>query len=196
MPTGYTESITRNPEFTFRQYLLGCARAFGAAVQQRDEPVSAPLRLPELSDYYLRKFESASAELADLDAKSDEDLLVEMKKVNQASLDDHQRTVAEMAHSKARYEAFLAQALTWTPPTEEHQNLKQFMLSQIKESMDFDLHTPREPYLYEFVQGFRAEMRGVAVQSLAFAEHQWAKDQATHASRCKWIQALHDSLAE
>ena len=41
MPTGYTAKIADGQ--TFEEFILSCARAFGALVEMRDEPADAPI---------------------------------------------------------------------------------------------------------------------------------------------------------
>ncbi len=38
MPSGYTENIYYGKKVAFKDFALGCARAFGACVMQRDDP--------------------------------------------------------------------------------------------------------------------------------------------------------------
>lgn len=40
MPTGYTDAIKDG--ISFNQFILSCARAFGALITMRDEPSSVP----------------------------------------------------------------------------------------------------------------------------------------------------------
>ena len=46
MPTGYTAIIEDDPNCTFEQYLMRCARAFGATVTMRDDPLDKPALAP------------------------------------------------------------------------------------------------------------------------------------------------------
>ena len=50
MPSGYTENIYYGKEVAFKDFALGCARAFGACVMQRDDPADEkPKIMPEES---------------------------------------------------------------------------------------------------------------------------------------------------
>lgn len=40
-----------------------------------------------------------------------------------------------------KYEKMLIKAVSWKPPTEDHENLKKFMVEQINSSIDFDCNT-------------------------------------------------------
>ena len=45
MPSGYTEGVASGKVTEFKEYALLCARAFGACISLRDEPLS--LEIPE-----------------------------------------------------------------------------------------------------------------------------------------------------
>ena len=38
MPTGYTLDLYNGKDITFEEFVLKCARAFGALIDMRDEP--------------------------------------------------------------------------------------------------------------------------------------------------------------
>lgn len=63
MSTGYTDCIGKGADF--KQFALGCARAFGALVTMRDEPSNVEIPdefLP--SDYHKKKIKIISRQLA------------------------------------------------------------------------------------------------------------------------------------
>ncbi len=63
MPTGYTCDIEKG--ITFKEYALGCARAFGAFVSLRDE--DKDIELPDgfpLDSYHEKELPKARKELA------------------------------------------------------------------------------------------------------------------------------------
>ena len=61
MPTGYTDLI--NNGCTFNEFVMGCARAFGATIDMRDEPLGAEIPEKfELSDYHSAKIDEAKRE--------------------------------------------------------------------------------------------------------------------------------------
>lgn len=65
MPTGYTAAIADGISFT--NYAMGCARAFGALIEMRDEPSDAPI--PEEfkpSTYHLEELQKAQKKLHNL----------------------------------------------------------------------------------------------------------------------------------
>ena len=80
MPTGYTAWIEEGA--TFEEFILGCARAFGACISMRDEPLSK--QIPEqfkessydkekVQEYIelLKKYESMTIEQAEIEAEKE-----------------------------------------------------------------------------------------------------------------------------
>lgn len=51
MPTGYTADVADGKITDFVEYALQCARAFGACIMLRDEPISSEIPEFQPSDY-------------------------------------------------------------------------------------------------------------------------------------------------
>lgn len=63
MPTGYTADLTLDTPF--ERFAMRCARAMGACVMMRDDPMDAPIPDKwEPDDYYRKRLEDAKAKLA------------------------------------------------------------------------------------------------------------------------------------
>ena len=140
MPTGYTSDIKDG--ISFEKFVMSCARAFGACVEMRDEPMDK--EIPEEfkpSDYHKDKLVEAESELVKVQALSDEEAAKAAGERYAKELLDI-KTGMEAARSlKKKYEDMLVQVQTWTPPTKDHVELKKFMAKQITESIDFDCGT-------------------------------------------------------
>jgi len=94
MPTGYTACIEDGTITTGRDFLMLCARAFGATASMREEPLTVPIpELFEEDSYYTQRLKETKAELERCLTMSDEEL---------------QRLVDEEHESKHKhYEAML-----------------------------------------------------------------------------------------
>ena len=141
MPTGYTAPIYEGEEMTFEQFALRCARSFGALVSMRDEPIDAPI--PDefkVDAYYQKDYEEAKAAYENFiqNPPTDEELEKSYARYVQKETDRAQKANEERALGRKRYEAMLTKVLKWEPPTPEHVNLKDFMIGQLKDSIDFD----------------------------------------------------------
>ena len=55
MPSGYTSDIYNGKEVTFKDFALGCARAFGACVMQRDDPADEKPKIMPEESYHARR---------------------------------------------------------------------------------------------------------------------------------------------
>lgn len=73
MPTGYTYLIEKG--CTFKEFVLGCSRAFGALISMRDSASDAEIPYEfKPSDYHLRELGEAKAKLKALPLMSTEEI--------------------------------------------------------------------------------------------------------------------------
>lgn len=64
MPTGYTAYIEDGDITTGKDFLMLCSRAFGVAIDVRDEPLSVPTPTHfEPNPYYQKRYEDSVKEL-------------------------------------------------------------------------------------------------------------------------------------
>lgn len=194
MPTGYTYQVESGEMTELAPFVMTCARAFGALVMMRDEPLDAPI--PEAfmpSDYAAKRVADARAEL-------DAALSMTIEQAAEASKADHARGVASAQQERARtiehqarYTAMRAKVDAWTPPTSDHVGLKTFMLEQIDISA-------RHPYMPEdpapmdadaYMHGRRAN----AAKALARAIEDFAGEVNRARERTEWVRALRESIA-
>ncbi len=106
MPTGYTADVQSGKITEFKDYAYICARAFGALIHLRDEPLSP--HIPddiEGSEYHKQRAADAETELAALDKLSDCEIRERAAADNEKKQASHEAYVAEKAAEKARYEA-------------------------------------------------------------------------------------------
>jgi len=136
MATGYTHPVVAGEVTELADFVLSCARAFGACIQQRDEAPNAPIRLPERSTTYNdREIDRLRQELAEVEAWS-------LEAADRAEAAERGRLYRQREESADRYaqenaalQAMIAKVEAWNPPTEDHENLKAFMLEQLRSSL-------------------------------------------------------------
>lgn len=195
MPTGYTHKIKPQGGVTFEQFVLDCARAMGACVTLRDEPGGGEA-IPEQfepSDWHSNSLKEAQETLRDLQTASASEI------VNRCGM-EHAEAVGRvrlrnMACDEQRqaYEAMLARVRQWKPPTARHEGLRDFMVQQITESINFDCHKqsePTQPVPKEWLSKQIEECHRLI--GYHAAEH--AKEVARAADRTEWVRALRRSL--
>lgn len=194
MPTGYTAAILDGIDF--KTYAMNCARAFGAFVELRDDPGGGE-QIPEefkASDYHIKAAAKACDELATLHSLSRE-------QIEQAAASDWQekearRLAREQDRRKQReaYEAMLAQAKAWTPPTTEHEGLAKFMRVQIELSIRFDCDYSEPPTENLAGSDWVADRRRELMRDVEYHEREHVGEVSRATARTAWVQALRASL--
>lgn len=193
MPTGYTADIAKG--ITFEQYAMSCARAFGALVMMRDEPSDAPI--PDAfapSDYHARAIVEARKKLHDLCLLDGPDLLAAHTAAVKEWQDGVDRREREAQELRQKYEAMLAKAKAYRPPTPDHQKFAEFMVEQIEQSIDFDCKVYRPDRVTDDPIRWRNLQIEAAKSNIAYHEKEHQKEIERTASRNKWIADLRSSL--
>lgn len=196
MPTGYTQCLYDGKEIGFPEFAMKCARAFGALVEMRDDPFDAeiPGYFPP-SEYAYKRYFRAQVELAVARATTMEQAVILAAQERAGEEAAQAEYEAEIVGRKAAYEDMLEQVRAWDPPTEDHRELKKFMIDQITGSIDFDCRDPRPlppaPTPEEWISSRIERLRKEVERSQA----SWKEDLERSASRSEWVRALRSSLA-
>lgn len=137
MPSGYTSGVADGTVTDLRSFALICARGMGALIMMRDEPINVPI--PESfqpSDYHSRRLEESQAWVAELEAMSPDQVKASAEKWNEENEAYRIKLVAENNVRRHRYFSLIAQTEAWKGAPE---GLKDFMLSQLRDSLRFDV---------------------------------------------------------
>lgn len=132
MPTGYTAFIEDGDITNGKDFLLLCSRAFGVAMELRDEPlsVSTPTKF-EPQKWYKTRYEDALKQLK----KGRNITFAEAKRRRRSEYVESVKSAKEnincMTEINKRYARVRKQVESWVPPTESHQGIKDFALNQI-----------------------------------------------------------------
>jgi hypothetical protein len=196
MPTGYTAAVKDG--ITFEQFALRCARAMGALVTLRDEPMDAPLpEKLEPSSYYANKVAETQAELSRLHALTPEQAETEASRRHAEAVTYNQQRIDEINALRSRYLFLLTEVKLWQPPTTEHEPFKDFMIEQLESSLRFDcdvsyyvMNQPKQRTGDEY----RSEQVLEALRSLTYYQQQYANEVERTAERNAWLQQLRASL--
>jgi hypothetical protein len=195
MPTGYTAELMEKGQ-DFRTFALRCARAFGACIMQRDDPVDAEPKKQEPSSYYANSLSEARAKLAMLEAMGPDARRHHGIGLKNEQIKSHREWLAKDREENARLDAMAAQVSAWMPPTEEHTGLKKFMQEQIQTSRhgityiekalaELEAKSPEE---------FYAEATAGAMWQIEYAEKLLREEQERTEGRNEWIEKLYASL--
>ena len=196
MPTGYTAPIADG--ITFEQFVMGCARGFGALIMMRDEPANAPIpERFEPSDYHLCKLDEAHSRFDEISSLTPE--ACEHLAAQQYHDAETQRRIRikEIGELRQKYDAMIQAVDEWAPPSAEHIHLKEFMRKQLTESIDFDcdasyyaIETPRlsgQVWLEQQLEKARRD--------IAYHEQQHKEEVERTNRRNEWLRLLRESLA-
>ena len=197
MPTGYTHPVQNGQITTLAEYAIMCARAFGATITMRDEPMSTPIPDHfEPSTYHEEQRKQAEARLARLDRLSPIEAQTLCQAEYAASVRSWARRCDERALWRVRYQAMLDEALAWVPPTREHDDFQRFMISQLEESIDWDCSSgygpfyPQQKRWPEWLEQEREKER----KDIAYHTDQLMADITRAMKKTNWVQALRWSL--
>lgn len=202
MPTGYTADLYDGKDVTFEHFVMRCARNFGALILMRDDNLDAPIeenRYTQGPDsYYAQALATAKDELAAAQALTDDRAAVLAQQEYDKAERAYAKAVEKDAALRARYEAMLERVRAWEPPTPDHQGLKDFMVSQLEESIRFDCTTLNRSWYGPRAVRTPAEYRAAAIEKAAEAitraEQELAKERERDETRIAWVTALQDSL--
>lgn len=196
MPTGYTAPVMDGRVKDLRTFAMNCAKAFGACISMRDDPMDA--EIPDEfapGDFYEKELTKARVELAALAAMSDAEC-------ESAALETYDHEVEEDRAAEARYRtedarlnAMLAEVTVWDPPTDDHAGLKDFMVQQIKTSMNGKFDSWRKPLRMTGPEWRAARAARLRENVTHYASEQ-AKEVERACGRTEWVRNLRASLPE
>jgi hypothetical protein len=189
MPSGYTSDIYNGKEVTFKDFALGCARAFGACVMQRDDPADEKPKIMPEESYHTEKLKNLGEFKKPTEA--------EFESYVKETIADYEKIIKEKNELKKRYSDILEKAKNWQPPTKEHERLKAFMIEQLADSSSFDCGIS----FYETAslsamtyEDYVAKKLAEHNRSIEYHKEYEAKDLFNIKQRNKWIKDLYNSL--
>lgn len=195
MPTGYTAPLYDGEDITFEQFVLRCSRGMGAAIMQRDESLDVTLkkRKPSL-DYHNKAIARAKARRIEARQWTEEEADNRAVEQYAESMRKYLERRREQGATVARYKAMLEKVKAWTPPTTDHQGLKDFMISQLEESIKFDGPSNFGKPTAMTGQEFRESEISSAKRDIEYHSKEIIKEKERCDSQNEWVEALADNL--
>lgn len=191
MPTGYTAPIKDGIEFN--EFVWNCARAFGALVEMRDDPMDAPIPKFKPSDHHANSLKEANSDLVRFLKMTTADADKAALREYEESYKSFEKMNRESADLEDKYHAMLAKVQAWTPPTKEHDGMKKFMAEQIQESIEFDCHVHEMPEAMRGKEWLKLKIEK-AKQDIAYHSNAHAKEMKRCNDRNEWVKALASSV--
>lgn len=200
MPTGYTEPVQKGEITELSDFALLCARAFGALVTMRDEPLSKPVPQEfEVDPGYQTRLDDAVNKQAEFWAMSESEKLEMWEAERVERLNYARNGIKEKEEQAKRYKAMLAKVEAWKPPTGAHWELAEFMKEQLQGSIEFECNTSVYNHIILTIPNFE-EWKHDKQLSLAarvtHCEHLLAEEVERVNGRNQWLKQLRDSLAK
>ncbi|TWT30519.1 hypothetical protein KOR42_54580 [Thalassoglobus neptunius] len=196
MPTGYTDGVQSGKITEFNEYAILCARAFGATIMMRDDPLDAEIPEFEPSTFYRDKLEQATKELAEFESMTSEQRRTMHEQEHAEKVATAETYISERNEQRQRYEAMLEKAKAFTPPTAEHEGLAKFMVEQLEQSIEHDcgsdywenekVKTPFDEWEKQRLESLRDKIGRYAGE--------WQGEQTRTEGRNRWVRELRKEL--
>lgn len=197
MPTGYTAAIAKG--ISFKTFILDCARAFGACVTLRDEPGGGEAIPDEFepSTTYKDAAIKAQKEIDAIEAMTEDEIDAAIEIEYTVALCKYERQLRETADLKNKYLVMINAVHKWEPPTDDHVELKTFMLDQIDKSVKLDCNIS---YLTKPIKlspsAWKLSKVQKALENVIYYTKEHKKEIERTANRNEWIKALRESIKE
>jgi len=136
MPTGYTAAVCEG-EQSFTDFAISCAKAFGACLEQREDPLTTLPKPIAVSDYRTTSLANAIKELEHLRSLTLEQQLALSKKHSKDNVIHYKEQIAKKKIVRARIKKKLAETRAWKVP-KSIRHVKEFMIKQLLETLDHD----------------------------------------------------------
>lgn len=197
MPTGYTATLMESDQ-TFQDFVLLCARAFGACIMMRDEPMDAPI--PQRfapSRYNQERVAAANAELARLQSMTNDQKIAFGESRRSERAQCLERILKKEVEQNQRLEKMESLVKQWTPPTPDHAGLKEFMLDQLSISKHDTGYLQRSitETLEKSSMEYYAEAVKGAQRDIEYHTNEQIEEDQRAESRTAWVQQLRASIA-
>lgn len=193
MPTGYTCYIKDG--ISFNDFAMKCARAFETCIDMRDGSLDS--KIPKKfnpSTYYKERMNEIVEEIKEANSITKNEII---EICNKNYLDEIRRSLKranEKDELKQKYNDMLVEVFRWTPPTEDHIELKNFMISQIEESIDFDCSFYDYEIKKENYIDYKQNKIRTLKEDLMYHIKQHKNEVKRTYKRNKWIKDLRESL--
>ena len=197
MPTGYTEILQRRPDVSFREFALRCARAMGACIMQREDPMdNLPDPEEKPSTYHEDEIARLEAFLRMLRGLTPEEAERQVRQDYERQESDRLAAIADKQVTLQTYERMLAEVNVWNPPSSDHAGLKEFMVEQVEKSIDCDCDTTyyQQPTVKEDATTWVATQINKATEEIDYHTRKHREEVKRTEQRNEWKRQLMASL--
>lgn len=200
MPTGYTDDVMQGKITELKDFAMLCARAFGACIMMRDEPLDAPIPEEfEPCSYHKESLKKAQEEFELFNKKSQEELMQDFEDYKASEKEFVSKAIEEKNIYKARYESMLEKVRAYNPPSVDHYKFKEFMVSQLTDSISYDCNPIYYLEILEKVENldfkqWAIDKRKSLLYDIQYHTNHDKEEEERTNSRNEWISKLRESL--
>ncbi len=195
MPSGYTHDVQTGKITELSAFAMSCARAFGALISMRDEPLDAPVpdRLEPNTEFYDKALASARITMDEVPSLSVGDCDQRAAEEFEQALAQYVERQAERYKEEVRYKGMIEKVEQWQVP-EAIGVLRVFMLEQLLESVKFDCNYKPERPIRLTGEDWRKGQLRQASRDLAYHAEERDKEIERSRDRNEWLADLRRSL--
>jgi len=200
--TGYTLGFLTGETETLEDFARVCARAFGATFHLKDKPLGTSLDFKTVNPFYEQEIKKTIDKIVEIDDLTDEELLTKIENDLKEAQDYLIEDTEKRHNAKIKFEEMREKVENWTPPSEKHQALKDFMINQLEVSLD-QVNPNMHDKALEEVDGELATIDVAAYREKRIEEYKnqiekFAGSQAAEIESAKesneWIEVLTESF--
>jgi len=194
MPTGYTACIEDGA--TFEKFVLHCACSrFYDCSKLPDEEVSS-------SDFYSEKLVECEERLKRLESINDKEAEIAARNEYEDGLKYEAEHKNNSVKLKKKYLTMLKKVQAWNPPSDDHIDLKQYMIDQINMSIESDCYAAEPGYVSMFhkpqINGkdWLEIQKEKTLKNIEYYKTEDQKERERVEWKNRWIRLLRKSLEE
>jgi len=194
MPTGYTAEIGEK-DISLRDYAMGCARAFGPLIEMRDEPSDAPIPFKiEPSSYHKDNFKIETRKFYNaIGMRNDEaERLANQDYIEE--LESRGKSLEKSEGLAVKYGNMLAKVAKWPSPSPNHDEFRNFMISQLEQSLRFDCNFSLDPLQKMTGPEYRAKLVNDTKLKMEYHKKEHLKEVKDAKGKTGWINVLKECL--
>jgi len=149
MPTGYTAGILDGKINTFEEFAKTCIRAFGASIHMRDDSLNTEYTPIKYDESYDQTIAELKEELMIFNSLTDDEIIQNHVEKILIRIKDATYNMIKNKNIKLKLESLLNEVNEYIPPTVDHVNFKNFMIEQLKTTIEHDCSNYDENRLHD-----------------------------------------------
>ena len=153
MATGYTIEVLNGNAKTLEDFAKVCLMGFGATSHMKEEPISTPYRVMEVDANNKKEERKLKKRLKEFKLISDEQIYEDERNALTKSREHFADKKVKAKEARLKVEKLLREAQLWTPPSKKHKVMKDFMIKELKNTLDFDCDLKPIDTLLEDIDG-------------------------------------------